>query len=70
MVDVTDRFHPLKYGPPLGWYGLAMALTFIGAKMLIAPRVCVPVQASLAVVAVPIGASAVASLIAALKGTA
>jgi len=63
MADVADRFHLLKYG-------LAMVLTFIGAKMLIAPWVHVPVQASLAIVAVLIGASVVASLIATRKGSA
>ena len=57
MADVADRFHLLKYG-------LAMVLTFIGAKMLIAPWYHVPVQASLAIVAVLIGASVVASLVA------
>jgi tellurite resistance protein TerC len=57
MADVADRFHLLKYG-------LAMVLTFIGAKMLIAPWYHVPVAASLAIVAVLIGASIIASLIA------
>jgi len=57
LADVADRFHLLKYG-------LAMVLTFIGAKMLIAPWYHVPVQASLAIVAVLIGASVIASLIA------
>lgn len=57
LADVADRFHLLKYG-------LAMVLTFIGAKMLIAPWYHVPVAASLAIVAVLIGASVVASLIA------
>jgi tellurite resistance protein TerC len=57
VADVADRFHLLKYG-------LAMVLTFIGTKMLIAPWVHVPVQASLAIVAVLIGASVIASLIA------
>ncbi len=61
LADVADRFHLLKYG-------LAMVLTFIGAKMLIAPWVHVPVAASLAIVAVLIGASVVASLIATRKG--
>lgn len=55
LVDVADRFHLLKYG-------LAMVLTFIGVKMLIMPWYHVPVQASLAVVAVLIAASCVASL--------
>ncbi len=56
LVDVADRFHLLKYG-------LAMVLTFIGAKMLIMPWYHVPVQASLTVVAVLITASCVASLL-------
>ena len=60
VADVADRFHLLKYG-------LAMVLTFIGAKMLIAPWYHVPVAASLAIVAVLIGASVVASLIATRK---
>ncbi|MBC7684230.1 MAG: TerC/Alx family metal homeostasis membrane protein, partial [Bdellovibrionales bacterium] len=55
LVDVADRFHLLKYG-------LAMVLTFIGAKMLIMPWYYVPVQASLTVVAVLIAASCGASL--------
>lgn len=57
LADVADRFHLLKYG-------LAMVLVFIGSKMLIAPWYHVPVQASLAVIAVVIGASVAASLIA------
>jgi len=57
LADVAGRFHLLKYG-------LAMVLTFIGAKMLIAPWYHVPVAASLAIVAVLIGASVIASLIA------
>ncbi|MGV8898578.1 MAG: TerC family protein [Burkholderiaceae bacterium] len=60
LADVADRFHLLKYG-------LAMVLTFIGAKMLIAPWYHVPVAASLAIVAVLIGTSVVASLIATRK---
>jgi tellurite resistance protein TerC len=60
LADVADRFHLLKYG-------LAMVLTFIGAKMLIMPWYHVPVGASLAIVAVLIGASVVASLIATRK---
>ena len=55
LADIADRFHLLKYG-------LAMVLTFIGVKMLIMPWYHVPVQASLAIVAVLIGASVVASL--------
>lgn len=57
LADVADRFHLLKYG-------LAMVLTFIGMKMLIAPWYHVPTAASLAVVAILIGASVAASLIA------
>lgn len=60
LADVADRFHLLKYG-------LAMVLTFIGTKMLIAPWYHVPVAASLAIVAVLIGASVIASLIATRK---
>ncbi|MHB8915769.1 MAG: TerC family protein [Thiobacillus sp.] len=60
LADVADRFHLLKYG-------LAMVLTFIGTKMLILPWYHVPVGASLAIVAVLIGASVVASLIATRK---
>jgi tellurite resistance protein TerC len=62
LADVADRFHLLKYG-------LAMVLTFIGAKMLIMPWYHVPVGASLAIVAVLIGTSVVASLIATRKVT-
>jgi tellurite resistance protein TerC len=57
LADVADRFHLLKYG-------LALVLAFIGSKMLIAPWYHIPVQASLAVVAVLIGTSVAASLIA------
>ena len=60
LADVADRFHLLKYG-------LAMVLTFIGVKMLVMPWYHIPVQASLAIVAVLIGASVVASLIATRK---
>jgi tellurite resistance protein TerC len=60
LADVADRFHLLKYG-------LAMVLTFIGSKMLIMPWYHVPVGASLAIVAVLIGTSVVASLIATRK---
>ena len=60
LADIADRFHLLKYG-------LAMVLTFIGGKMLIMPWYHVPVAASLAIVAVLIGASVVASLLATRK---
>lgn len=61
LADVADRFHLLKYG-------LAMVLTFIGVKMLIAPWYHVPVTASLVIVGVLISASVLASLIATRKG--
>ncbi len=57
LADMADRFHLLKYG-------LAMVLTFIGAKMLIAPWYHMPTAASLAVVAIILSASVVASLVA------
>jgi len=62
LADVADRFHLLKYG-------LAMVLTFIGAKMLIAPWYHVPVAASLAIVAVILIASVIASLVATRPGS-
>ena len=60
LADVADRFHLLKYG-------LAIVLTFIGTKMLIMPWYHIPVQASLAIVTVLIGASVIASVIATRK---
>lgn len=57
LADIAGRFRLLKYG-------FAMVLTFIGTKMLIAPWFHVPVAASLAIVAVLIGASIAASFIA------
>jgi tellurite resistance protein TerC len=62
LADVADRFHLLKYG-------LAIVLSFIGTKMLIAPWYHVPVAASLIIVTVLIGASVVASLLATRKET-
>jgi tellurite resistance protein TerC len=60
LADIADRFHLLKYG-------LAMVLTFIGGKMLIAPWYHIPTVASLLVVGILIVASVVASLIATRK---
>lgn len=57
LADMADRFHLLKYG-------LAMVLTFIGCKMLIAPWYHIPLGASLAIVTTLILASIIASLIA------
>ena len=62
LADMADRFHLLKYG-------LAMVLTFIGAKMLIAYWYHVPTPASLAVVVALIAASVAASLITTRNGT-
>ena len=62
LADMADRFHLLKYG-------LAMVLTFIGAKMLIAPWYHMPTAASLAVVAIILTASVIASLIATRPAT-
>ncbi len=56
LADMADRFHLLKYG-------LAMVLTFIGAKMLIAPWYHMPTPVSLAVVAIILTASVAVSLI-------
>jgi len=56
LADVADRFHLLKYG-------LAMVLSFIGIKMLIAPWYHIPVQVSLSIVAMLIATSIVSSLI-------
>ncbi|HLF32424.1 MAG TPA: TerC family protein [Xanthomonadales bacterium] len=60
LADMADRFHLLKYG-------LAMVLSFIGAKMLIEPWYHVPTPASLAVVTILIGTSIAASLLATRK---
>lgn len=60
LADMADRFHLLKFG-------LAMVLTFIGAKMLIMPWYHVPTAASLVVVVTLIGGSVVASLFATAK---
>ncbi|MBP9714057.1 MAG: TerC family protein [Sterolibacterium sp.] len=57
LADMADRFHLLKYG-------LAMVLTFIGAKMLIVPWYHIPTPASLTIVAILLIASISASLFA------
>ena len=57
LADMASRFHLLKYG-------LAMVLTFIGTKMLIAPWYHLPTPAALATVAVILVAAIIASLIA------
>jgi len=55
LEGLADRFHRLPYG-------LAAVLVFIGAKMLLADVVHVPVWASLAVVVATIGATIAWSL--------
>ncbi len=62
LADSAERFHLLKYG-------LAMVLTFIGSKMLIAPWYHVPIAASLTIVVVLIAASVIASLFVARRNT-
>lgn len=57
LADMAQRFHLLKYG-------LALVLMLIGSKMLAAPWVHVPTQASLLVIGVILSASVVASLLA------
>ena len=61
LADIASRFHLLKYG-------LATVLTFVGAKMLIAPWYSVPTAASLIVVAVVLTSAVLASLIATRNG--
>lgn len=62
LADMAERFHLLKYG-------LAVVLTFIGAKLLLLPWLHIPVTVSLAVVVLIIGSSVVASLYATREKT-
>lgn len=55
LADVANRFHLLKYG-------LAMVLTFVGCKMLMAPWYHMPMQASLSIIMILLVSSIVASL--------
>ena len=55
LADMANRFHLLKYG-------LAMVLTFVGCKLLLAPWYHMPMQASLAVITIVLGSSILASL--------
>ena len=55
LADVADRFHLLKYG-------LALVLIFVGAKMLIADWLKIPVAVALGVVAAIIATSVILSL--------
>ena len=56
LADVVTRFYLLKYG-------LAIILTFVGAKMLADPWIHIPILLSLAVVVVVLAGSIVASLV-------
>ena len=56
LAGMADRFHLLPYG-------LALVLMFIGAKMLLIDVYKIPVAASLAVVALTIGATVTLSLL-------
>jgi tellurite resistance protein TerC len=55
LAGMADRFHLLPYG-------LALVLMFIGTKMLLVDVYKIPVAASLAVVAITIGATVALSL--------
>jgi tellurite resistance protein TerC len=56
LVDMTERFHLLKYG-------LAVILTFIGAKMLLLDVYKIPVGIALGIVGLILLASVAASLV-------
>jgi tellurite resistance protein TerC len=56
LANVVTKFHLLKYG-------LAVILTFVGAKMLLEHWIHIPIMLSLAVVVVVLAASIIASLI-------
>lgn len=55
LADIANRFHLLKYG-------LAMVLTFVGCKMLMAPWYHMPMQASLSIILILLTSSVVASI--------
>lgn len=55
LADMANRFHLLKYG-------LAMVLTFVGCKMLMAPWYHMPMQASLSIILILLTTSIVASI--------
>jgi tellurite resistance protein TerC len=55
LAGMVDRFHYLKVG-------LAAVLVFVGVKMLLSEVWTIPTAVSLAVIALSIGASIVASL--------
>jgi tellurite resistance protein TerC len=56
LANVVTKFHLLKYG-------LAVILTFVGAKMLLEHWIHIPIMLSLAVVVVVLAASIIGSLI-------
>lgn len=60
LADLSTRFHLLKYG-------LALVLVFVGMKMLIADLYKVPIGPALGIVALVLGSSVIASLIATRK---
>ena len=62
LADLNGRFHLLKYG-------LAMVLVFVGTKMLIADFYKLPIGLALAVVALILATSVVASLLATRQQT-
>lgn len=55
LADIANRFHLLKYG-------LAMVLTFVGCKMLMAPWYHMPMQASLSIILILLTSSIIASI--------
>lgn len=55
LLDIADRFHLLKYG-------LALVLTFIGLKMLVAHWVKIPTTTSLLIITITLIMSVIASL--------
>jgi tellurite resistance protein TerC len=56
LASVVTKFHLLKYG-------LAVILTFVGAKMLLEHWIHIPIMLSLGIVVAVLGASIVASLV-------
>lgn len=56
LATVVQRFHLLKYG-------LAITLTFVGAKMLLEPWVHIPITLSLGIVLAVLAASIAASIL-------
>lgn len=57
LADMAERFHLLKYG-------LAMVLSFVGVKMLVAPWYHLPPAVSLGIILTTLAVSVLASLLA------